>query len=392
MLETRSRARGNATRAGAMSVWLIVAALLGTVLSGCQAAAYYVDAQYGSDANPGTSPSTPWRSLAQASGVPSGSRLYLRAGQVFSGTLTVSASQVEVSGYGTGRPPTIERGGYAGIEIRGDDVVVSGLVIRYNVAGVWTRAGARHSVVHHNWLLDNNRMSVNTPGGQDDSGAFGVLIHGDDGEFHHNVISGSDAFSYDFGRDGAAFEIYGGSRNHIYRNTARDNQTFAELGKASTGAQPVDNELAYNRVSGSGANMLGVVTRGPGPHGPVRGTRLTNNTIDLTGPGSQGFVCSACSADVLFMANNIVRAAGTVGYVGGAFAGDHNLYWGGPPRFRLLPHDIVADPRFVSDRDLHLRRSSPARNSGAPTAWVTDLDGTPVPQGAAPDRGAYELR
>jgi hypothetical protein len=92
------------------------------------------------------------------------------------------------------------------------------------------------------------------------------------------------------------------------------------------------------------------------------------------------------------MANNIVRAAGTVGYVGGAFAGDHNLYWGGPPRFRLLPHDIVADPRFVSDRDLHLRRSSPARNSGAPTAWVTDLDGTPVPQGAAPDRGAYELR
>jgi hypothetical protein len=257
---------------------------------------------------------------------------------------------------------------------------------------VWTRAGARHSVVHDTLLIDNNRMSVNSPGGQGDSGAFGVLIHGDEGEFHHNVIVGSDAFSYDYGRDGAAFEVYGGSRNRVYRNVARDNQTFVELGKASTGPVPVDNEFAYNRVTGAGADMLGVVTRGSGAHGPVRGTRVRNNTIDLGGPGSEGFVCSACASDVLFMANNIVRAAGSVGYVAGTFGGDHNLYWGGPARFRLRPHDLVANPGFVSNRDLHLRAASPARNSGAPTAWATDLGGTPVPQGPSPDRGAYEYR
>src|SRR5207244_12203129 len=66
--------------------------------------------------------------------------------------------------------------------------------------------------------------------------------------------------------------------------------------------------------SGTEANMLGVVTRGPGAKGPVLGTRLTNNTIDLTGRGSEGFVCSACSSRVLVMENNIVRAAGRVGF------------------------------------------------------------------------------
>jgi len=98
MLGTRSRVRGHPTPAGAAFMWLVVAAVFGTALSGCQAAAYYVDARQGSDANSGTSPSTPWRSLAKASSVPSGSHLYLHAGQTFTGTLTVSASQVEVSG------------------------------------------------------------------------------------------------------------------------------------------------------------------------------------------------------------------------------------------------------------------------------------------------------
>src|SRR5207244_1508366 len=92
------------------------------------------------------------------------------------------------------------------------------------------------------------------------------------------------------------------------------------------------------------------------------------------------------------MDNNIVRAAGRVGFVQGSFGGDRNLYWGAPMRFRLRRHDLVADPGFVSNRDLHLRRTSPARNSGAPTVWGADLDGTPVRQGASTDRGAYEFR
>src|SRR5207253_10200341 len=133
---------------------------------------------------------------------------------------------------------------------------------------------AQRSVVDHNLLIDNNRMSVNTRGGHDDSGAFGVLIHGDHGEFYDNVIIGSDAFSYDYGRDGSAFEVYGGSHNRVYRNKARDNQTFVELGTAPSDPESVDNVFAYNRVTGTKAKMLGVVTRGGGALGPVRETRL----------------------------------------------------------------------------------------------------------------------
>jgi hypothetical protein len=375
-----------------MSAWLVAAVLLVAPVGVRQGAAYYVDARDGSDANSGTSPTSPWRSLAKASSVPSGSYLYLHADQTFAGTLTISASRVEVSGYGAGRQPIIERGRYAGVEVRGDDVVVRGLLIRHNVAGVWTRQSADRTVVEHNLLVDNNRMSVNTRGGRDDSGAFGVLIHGDRGEFHDNVVVGSDAFSYDYGRDGAAFEVYGGSHNYIYRNVARDNQTFVELGKASSDPESVDNQFAYNEITGAGAKMLGVVTRGSGANGPVRETRLENNTIDLSGPGSQGFVCSACSADVLVMDNNIVRAVGRVGFVRGTFGGDHNLYSGGPTRFRVRPHDLVSDPDFVSDGDLHRRRGSPARSSGAPTTWGVDLDGTPVPRDTSTDLGAYEFR
>jgi hypothetical protein len=392
MVRTRLRARGHVVRACAMAAWLVATVVFAAPVGAQQAATYYVDARYGSDANPGTSPISPWRSLAKASGVPSDSHLYLHADQTFAGTLIVSASRVEVSAYGVGHRPIIERSRYAGIEIRGDDVVVRGLVLRDNVAGIWTRAGAERSVVDHNLLVDNNRMSVNTRGGRDDSGAFGVLIHGDHGDFHQNVIVGSDAFSYDYGRDGSAFEVYGGSHNRVYRNTARDNQTFVELGKASSDPESVDNQFAYNRVTGTEVKTLGVVTRGPGAKGPVLGTRLRNNTIDLSGRGSEGFVCSACSSRVLVMENNIVRAAGRVGFVRGSFGGDRNLYWGAPMRFRPRPHDLVANPRFVSAGDLHLRRTSPARNSGAPTALGADLDGTPVPQEASTDRGAYEFR
>jgi hypothetical protein len=52
----------------------------------------------------------------------------------------------------------------------------------------------------------------------------------------------------------------------------------------------------------------------------------------------------------------------------------------------------VADPKFVSATDLHLRAGSPCIDSGGATgAPDHDLDGNPRPLGSAVDRGAYEL-
>src|SRR4051812_24628267 len=76
-------------------------------------------------------------------------------------------------------------------------------------AGVYVKSGATDNIVGNNQLMDNNRMSVVTSSpSSDDSGAFGVLLRGDRTEVAGNLITGSDAFSYDYGRDGAAVEVY----------------------------------------------------------------------------------------------------------------------------------------------------------------------------------------
>jgi hypothetical protein len=79
---------------------------------------------------------------------------------------------------------------------------------------------------------------------------------------------------------------------------------------------------------------------------------------------------------------------------------EHNLYWridGGPQGklgITLRAGERYADPSFVAParHDFRLRPGSPAIDAGAPVAHSTDHAGTPVPQRAAPDIGAFELR
>lgn len=97
-----------------------------------------------------------------------------------------------------------------------------------NAVGLKSSTGSNFGTYTNNVLTDNNIMNVNTPGTNcgtpqavncgDDSGAFGVLINRNDNDFSGNTVSGSNAFSYDFTRDGSAFEIYNGNRNKIHDN------------------------------------------------------------------------------------------------------------------------------------------------------------------------------
>ena len=53
------------------------------------------------------------------------------------------------------------------------------------------------------------------------------------------------------------------------------------------------------------------------------------------------------------------------------------------------------DPQFVnvSGKDFHIQSTSPAINTGVTLSTVKDdRDGTPRPQGAGYDRGAYEFK
>ena len=212
----------------------------------------------------------------------------------------------------------------------------------------------------------------------------------------YNTISGSNAFSYDYGWDGAAIEIYGGRDNYIHHNIASDNDTFIELGESRSRG----NIVAYNVVTSSLDTSVFLVTRGAeSSRGPVTNTIADNNSVYLTGVSSQGFVChGGCTPDILTLRNNIIEARWKAGYADGSFNNDYNVFHGGKQQFEIGPHTIVADPLWVNPDagDLRLQVDSPAIDLGTPLNYTTDMDGTTVPIDGnldghpAPDAGAYE--
>ena len=388
---------------------------------------YYVDAVSGSDGNSGTSPSTPWRTLAKANtaALSPGASLLLARGSVFTGPLRPAGSgeadsPVVVGAYGTGAAPVVRDSStcvavqgswvvvrdlevractWAGIELAGSSTTVQGNLVTDTAAGVYVKPGATDNKVLRNRLIGNNRMSVLTATStSDDSGAFGVLLRGDRNEIAHNTISGSDAFSYDYGRDGAAVEIYGAVGNHVHHNVAVDNDAFTELGDARS----ADNVFAYNDVRSSLETSVFLVTRGAASsYGPVLRTSAHNNSVLMTGAASQGFVCHAgCGPDILTMRNNVVQAVAKVGYADAPFDEDNGVYWGGPRQFTLGVHSVVDAPRFLDAAlgDLRLQPGSPAVDRGVRLTYDRDLDGLSLPVDGngdgitATDAGAYERR
>jgi hypothetical protein len=385
---------------------------------------YYVDSDNGDDANTGTSEAEAWKTLGKANQTPlaPGDRLLFKRGGRWTGSLKVtksgtSDSPIVIGSYGTGPLPVIQRGTscivlsgshlvlreiqvdncwWSGVAVSGSANRVEHSLITRNAAGVHVLAGATDNRILNNELRDNNRMSVLTQSPtDDDSGAFGVLLQGAETEVAYNTISGSDAFSYDYGRDGAAVEV-NGKNNSIHHNLALDNDAFTELGNSRSS----DNTYAYNVVRSSLDRSVFLITRGAASgYGPVLRTNLFNNTVLLTGSSSQGFVChDGCGPDVLTMRNNIIQAAGKVGYADAPFDEDYNLFYGGQLQITKGRHSVAADPRFADPAggNLHLRAASPAVDRGVEVGYRQDFDGAPVPVDgdgdgrATPDLGAFE--
>jgi myo-inositol-hexaphosphate 3-phosphohydrolase len=272
-----------------------------------------------------------------------------------------------------------------------------GSVTTRSIVGVHLQSGSSNNRILANRISNNTKMSKLTPEPNDDSGAFGVLVNGDFTEIAYNTISGHDTFSYDYGRDGAAIEVFGGQSNHIHHNLAVDNHAFSELGNV----RATNNLFGYNVVRSSLPTSTFLVTRGAlDGRGPVIGTRLYNNTVVLTGSQSQGFVChGGCAFDTLQLRNNIITAIMKAGYADGPIDEDYNLFHGGQTQFTLGPHSIVGDPAFVSapNGTFDLRPGSRAIDAGAHSPYASDFAGRATPQDGNGDRrpatdlGAFEF-
>ncbi|MFC7383232.1 right-handed parallel beta-helix repeat-containing protein [Sphaerisporangium rhizosphaerae] len=391
--------------------------------------AFYVDSREGDDDAPGTSPGKAWRSLERAgeARLRPGDTLLLRRGGRWKGTLRLEADgtarrPITVGAYGKGGRPKISgrdddcvvvAGSYLRVsEVRASDCGWAGFRVdgRHNdlwdvyadrnVAGVWMTARGGRNVLRNSQMVGNDRMSVDDAEPDNDSGAFGVLLNGDDNRVIGNLISGSYARSQDYVTDGAAVEVYDGDRNLVAHNVARDNETFTELGHRPGGTAD-GNLFANNVVTSSRPRGSFLITRGPGHIvGPVRGTVAVNNSVYLPARRTIGFSCAdGCGKKILRLRNNAIKVGGLVGFEDASGIDDAGgVYDGRIKDFKPGHRSIHADPRFAGRRDLRLRPGSPAIGQGVPlgASWyggasmAHDAAGRTIRRSKNPDAGAYQ--
>lgn len=430
---TVSRTRGTLVGLAGLAALLVVGAVV--LFDGRDSATFYISPT-GSDDNAGTSEAAPWRSLPRVgtADLRPGDRILLRGGARFAATeLTVPrsaagtrANPIVVGSYGTGRGSITGSSGscitiagswvtvrdvvtqdctYSGLSITGDHVTVTDIETSGSFAGVTIRDGADHAVVRDSYIHDNVTMRPDTPGPDDDSGAFGVLVNGDHALVTGNTISGQDAPSADYGTDGAAVELYGAKGTVVSYNIARDNHTFTELGGIPGVDESRDSTYAYNQVTSRQLDSKFVVLHAGGRWGRASATRLIHNTAILSGPGSEGFVCGPeCGTDALIMEANLISASYQSGSVSGTYTQSHNILAGAAPKCVVAhvtepcPDTFVTDPRVDGSGDyVTLRTGSPAIDSGgSDSGYSVDIAGQQVPvdgsgvgHGRA-DAGAWE--
>jgi len=391
---------------------------------------YYVDSVGGSDRNSGTSVDRPWKTLApvNATNFPPGSRIHFKRGSAWNGQLYIdtpgaNGRPVTFTTYGSGAPPVFSNPAQGAswtsvIFINADWIVIAGLLVRDTQdVGIYISEGSDHNVVRNNEvtnvgegisihgqynLITQNTIHDlhiirNTPGGEDDYGAVGVVLANSNNEVSYNRMFRCKADSYDFGVDGGAVEWYGDAgNNYVHHNVANENAGFLEVGVGSVQGARVAYNVSINNGRFSLLNLSGDFAS------DVSNFRVENNTIVEQAMGTRGWVIFSFEgdprADTFLVRNNILSVRNFQAISNkSSFTHDHNLYsldnltlLG----FHLGAAEQIADPQFVDmpNLDLHLTPTSPAIDAGIALGYSLDFDNRPVPVNHIPDLGAFEYQ
>jgi IPT/TIG domain len=198
---------------------------------------------------------------------------------------------------------------------------------------------------------------------------------------HDNVIHGTVC-------DGLNFATVDPSQGAIVAY----NNVIYDVGR---GPDPADGSSNYACIYI--ANITNAGSPGSG------NVQLYNNTLydcGAHGGGASGAIAVDSGGPVgVQMDDNLIEALSGESYIAGdsgsapAITGENNLLDGAGAAPSYLTGSVTGNPRFgaVATGDFHLTAGSPAVDHGKATAATTDADGTPRPQGAAFDIGAYEL-
>jgi hypothetical protein len=365
-------------------------------------AATYYTATTGSDSNPGTL-GQPFRTVAKGISVLSaGDTLYLRGG-----------TYAEAIGYpnpplpsGTSFSNAVTIAGYSGEIATVRSINITGTPSRYIIfRDFHVDHGQTHAAISVSNFVENDGngygsnyirfQNMDVTGWGDGGQGEGVELYSNHNEFinvvvhdspqdvayrHHcyyiesayNLIDGGQTYNC----SGYGIQIYNGyNSSAAHDNIIRNVRIYHNGGSSNPGGIVMSkgqNNLAYNNLI---YNQIG------SGHGidisyEAHGSAAYNNTI-YNNSGTGVFVDTSVSGAII--KNNIIynnltpiddRGSGT-----------------------LISKNLTTNPLFVKAEanDFHLQATSPAIDAGTSISAVTvDLQGTPRPQAAGYDIGAYE--
>ena len=289
---------------------------------------YYLDnsSSAANDTNSGISQSSPFKTLAALNRAFSpGDTINIKAGTTYTGNLDVTAdgtaaAPIKFTSYGAGADPVINSNNAIGINLSGanyvvvDNIKIAGASFAavnidgassHNIvsnaeitnSGIGVAINGNDNIARDNYIHDLNLVR-NTVGGDDDYGANGFLIEGNNNEFFGNTIVNAKGPSYDYGEDGGGFEIYGTvSGVSIHDNTVRGSVGFMEVG--GQGGDTVKNISVYNNISDNnggfhwlhnnpGSGNFGVTLSDMKVHSNTINEPTSNNIIGFGGPVAAG--------------------------------------------------------------------------------------------------------
>ncbi len=334
---------------------LMIVALVGLSNTASFATNYYVDPSSPSTTANG-SLAYPWKTIAQVNSgttlLNPGDSVFFKRGQSYSGRLTISRSgsataPIVYTNYGTGNLPEFNNAITDIINIYNKQyIVINGIKIVDNSisttdhtvqakisyainienspnctisncdislvgVGIAVLAGSDNTTITGNFM-HNMRMVRNTPTSvnpDDDYGANPMVIGSSNNTISNNRFEECWALSYDYGYDGGAVELFGGTMNNnkVMNNTAINCNGFMEIGSSSNGTAQ-NNVVAYNKIINCG--IIGVYQNGSTFSVTVNNLQYYNNTVvetvkQYSQPGVMFWMAGTGAAGMVVVKNNI---------------------------------------------------------------------------------------
>jgi parallel beta-helix repeat protein len=295
----------------------------------------------------------------------------------------------------------------------------------------WNGAGADYSIVNNNECSYNNAPYIRWAG----SGKVyyiglgqAITVRASYVIVSNNIVSyngniGIDAYlgstngkicnNLVFGNLLNGIYLDGASSTDVYNNVVYDNglNIWSGIALASEEGYPVEYNRVYHNIVYD--NFVGLAI----DQGEVLNSSIINNVF-LNNKYRAVYISNAYAANHKgnIFKNNIFVGKGVLFHLLEAFSknntfdyndwyrinGDKVLMYEGVEYtltdfFSLTGQDVHSmsqDPMFVdqNNKNFHLQSTSPCIDAGTAVGLTEDLDGTPIPQGNAPDMGVYEYK